>query len=189
MLSVDDSLPRGGGHVIVCGLSNLGLRIAEQLRDAAVPVVVVDDGGEPAAWKQLERWGIAAVRDSSRSSASLAQARIGDAAAVIAADDADLANLETALLVADLSDATAPDQRLVVRLANPRLAEQLSAALPEVVVLSPPEKAGSSFVEGCVQSALVHAFAFGDERMEVVDVQLPGAPTRRCAGRSVTSPR
>ncbi len=159
-----------GRHVIVCGLSNLGLRIAEQLHDAAVPCVVVDDGGEDAAWRQLKRWGVQGIRESSRSTASLALAGISEAAAVIAADDSDLANLETALLIADLSDDNL-DRRLVVRLANPRLAEQLTAALPTAVVLSLPEKAGSSFVEGCVQSTLVHAFAFDDQQLEVVDVR------------------
>ena len=140
-----------GGHVIVCGLSNLGLRIAEQLHEAAVPCVVVDDGGEAFAWKQLTRWEIPVVRESSRTIASLVMAGIGDAAAVIAAHDSDLANLETALLVSDMSE-DAPDRHVVVRLANPRLAEQLNAALPHAVVLSLPEKSGSSFVEGCIQS-------------------------------------
>jgi Trk K+ transport system NAD-binding subunit len=164
----------GTGHVIVCGLSNLGLRIAEQLHDARVPVVVVDDGGEASAWRQLHRWSVPVVRDSSLSMASLAQAGISQAAAVIAAHDADLSNLETALLVADLTeDNNTP--RLVVRLANPRLARQLTAALPSAVVLSLPEKAGSSFVEGCIQSSLLHAFAFADERLEVVDVEASGA--------------
>ncbi len=160
----------GAGHVIVCGLSNLGLRIAEQLHDARVPVVVVDDGGEPAAWKQLHRWNVPVVRESSLSVASLTQAGIAQAAAVIAAYDADLSNLETALLVADVSDSDKVP-RLVVRLANSRLATQLNAALPAAVVLSLPEKAGSSFVEGCIQSSLLHAFAFADERLEVIDVQ------------------
>ena len=159
-----------GGHVIVCGLSNLGLRIAEQLHEAAVPCVVVDDGGEPFAWKQLTRWEIPVVRESSRTIASLVMAGIGQAAAVIAAHDSDLANLETALLVADMSEE-APDRHVVVRLANPRLAEQLISALPRAVVLSLPEKSGSSFVEGCIQSSLVHAFEFAAERMEVVDIQ------------------
>jgi Trk K+ transport system NAD-binding subunit len=168
----------GTGHVIVCGLSNLGLRIAEQLHDARVPVVVVDDGGEPAAWRQLHRWSVPVVRESSLSVASLAQAGIAQAAAVIAAHDADLSNLETALLVADLvagKDGDDADLRLVVRLANPRLATQLHAALPSAVVLSLPQKAGSSFVEGCIQSSLLHAFAFADERLEIVDVEAAGA--------------
>jgi Trk K+ transport system NAD-binding subunit len=167
----------GTGHVIVCGLSNLGLRIAQQLHDARVPVVVVDDGGEPAAWKQLHRWSVPVVRESSLSTASLAQAGIAQAAAVIAAHDADLSNLETALLVADLRaddgiEGKVP--RLVVRLANPRLARQLTAALPSAVVLAVPEKAGSSFVEGCIQSSLLHAFAFAEERLEVVEVEASG---------------
>jgi Trk K+ transport system NAD-binding subunit len=177
----------GTGHVIVCGLSNLGLRIAEQLHDARVPVVVVDDGGEAAAWRQLHRWSVPVVRESSLSIASLAQAGIAQAAAVIAAHDADLSNLETALLVADLVAADGIDRaepRLVVRLANPRLARQLTSALPSAVVLSLPEKAGSSFVEGCIQSSLLHAFAFEDERLEIVDVRATGAHTtlRRAFG-------
>ncbi len=164
------------GHVIVCGLSNLGLRITEQLYEAGVPCVVVDDGGESRAWSQLRRWSIPIIRESSSSSVSLTQARIDVAAAVIAAHDSDLNNLETALLIADLTEGRGV--RLVVRLANPRLAEQLHSALPGVVVLSLPEKAGSSFVEGCVQSTLLHAFAFEAERMEVVDVPLgERAPT------------
>ncbi len=196
MLGVDEQSPDAdrsrrhvnlgatGGHVIVCGLSNLGLRIAEQLHEAAVPCVVVDDGGEAFAWKQLTRWEIPVVRESSRTIASLVMAGIGDAAAVIAAHDSDLANLETALLVSDMSEE-APDRHVVVRLANPRLAEQLNAALPHAVVLSLPEKSGSSFVEGCIQSSLVHAFEFADERMEVIDVQAAaGAQTtlRRAFG-------
>jgi Trk K+ transport system NAD-binding subunit len=178
----------GTGHVIVCGLSNLGLRIAEQFHDARVPVVVVDDGGEPAAWRQLHRWSVPVVRESSLSVASLAQAGIAQAAAVIAAHDADLSNLETALLVADLADSDKVP-RLVVRLANPRLATQLNAALPSAVVLSLPEKAGSSFVEGCIQSSLLHAFAFADERLEVIDVQAAagGQTTLRRAFGDLTS--
>ena len=55
------------------------------------------------------------------------------------------------------------------------------------MVLSLPEKAGSSFVEGCVQSSLVHAFAFADERLEVVDVQAgTGAQSTPAAARSAT---
>jgi voltage-gated potassium channel Kch len=129
----------GGGHVIVCGLSNLGLRIAEQLHEAAVPCVVVDDGGVPSAWKQIRRWNIPVVRESSTTIASLMQAGITRAAAVIAAHDEDLTNLETALLVTDLEESD-HDVHVVVRLANARLAEQLSAALPAAVVLSLPER-------------------------------------------------
>jgi Trk K+ transport system NAD-binding subunit len=167
-------LNSGGGHVIVCGLSNLGLRIAEQLHEAAVPCVIVDDRGAEAAWKQIRRWNIPAVRESSTSIASLIQAGIMQAGAVIACHDEDLTNLETALLVTDFEERDS-EVHVVVRLANARLAEQLSAALPAAVVLSLPEKAGSSFVEGCVQSSLVHAFAFADTRMEVVDLAIKNA--------------
>ena len=179
-LTLDDYAELSG-HVIVSGLSNLGLRIAEQLHEAGVPCVLVDDGGEERARRQLERLGVPVVRESSRFTPSLEQAGIAAASAIIAAHDSDLDNLETALLVADLT-ADGAEHRVVVRLANPRLAEQLTAALPAAHVLSLPEKAGSSFVEGCIQSALLHAFPFEHERMEVVEyVAGSTTPDQRCA--------
>ncbi len=60
---------------------------------------------------QLHRWSVPVVRESSLSMASLVQAGIAQAAAVIAAHDADLSNLETALLVADLVDDDDPERR------------------------------------------------------------------------------
>ena len=35
------------GHVIVCGLHSVGLRIVEQLNLSGVPAVVVDDHPDP----------------------------------------------------------------------------------------------------------------------------------------------
>jgi voltage-gated potassium channel Kch len=37
------------GHVIVCGLHRVGLRIVQQLSLSGVPAVVVDDNSSPMA--------------------------------------------------------------------------------------------------------------------------------------------
>ena len=45
------------GHVIVCGLHSVGLRIVEQLNLSGVPAVVVDDHPDPTLARQLAGWG------------------------------------------------------------------------------------------------------------------------------------
>ena len=41
------------GHVIVCGLRSVGLRIVEELNLSGVPAVVIDDHPDPALARQL----------------------------------------------------------------------------------------------------------------------------------------
>nr|WP_131786700.1 NAD-binding protein [Protofrankia symbiont of Coriaria ruscifolia] len=154
------------GHVVVCGLTNLGYRIAEQLHAAGVPVVVVEGRDVTALRRRLQRWGVPVLADSTHTGEALLQASVRDAAALIACHDTDLDNLETALVATEI----APEVRLVVRVANTQLGEQLSAALPTTRVLNLAEKAGHSFVEACIRSDIQHAFRLGGEVFAVVDV-------------------
>ncbi|WP_445548421.1 MULTISPECIES: potassium channel family protein [unclassified Frankia] len=154
------------GHVVVCGLTNLGYRIAEQLHVAGVPVVVIEGRGATALRRRLQRWGVPVLADSTHTGEALLQASVRDAAALIACHDTDLDNLETALVATEI----APEVRLVVRVANTQLGEQLSAALPTTRVLNLAEKAGHSFVEACIRSDVRHAFRLGSEVFAVVDV-------------------
>ncbi len=154
------------GHVVVCGLSNLGYRIAEQLHAAGVPVVVVTGRDVTALRRRLQRWGVPVLADSTHTGEALLQASVRNAVALIACHDTDLDNLETALVATEI----APEVRLVVRLANTQLGEQLSAALPTTRVLNLAEKAGHSFVEACIRSDIQHAFRLGTEVFAVVDV-------------------
>ena len=54
------------GHVIVCGLHSVGLRIVEPLNLSGVPAVVVDDQPDPALARQLAGWGVPHQPASSR---------------------------------------------------------------------------------------------------------------------------
>ena len=54
----DPPLLEPAGHVIVCGLHALGLRIVEVLRASEVPVVVVDDDPDPQMVSLIGRWGV-----------------------------------------------------------------------------------------------------------------------------------
>src|SRR5215467_392195 len=71
------------GHVIVCGLHGLGLRIVEQLSLAGVPAVVIDDDPDPRLARVLAGWGVPHVAGSSRSAEILAGAGLAGATAVV----------------------------------------------------------------------------------------------------------
>jgi voltage-gated potassium channel Kch len=71
------------GHVIVCGLHGVGLRIVEQLNLSGVPAVVVDDNPDLRLIRSLIGWGVPHIAGSSRSAETLAEAGLPGAAAVI----------------------------------------------------------------------------------------------------------
>jgi Trk K+ transport system NAD-binding subunit len=170
------------GHVIVCGLSNLGFRLVEQLHAAAVTAVVVDEHVPPSLGRRVERWGVRVLPEAPHTAEALADAGIDRAAALVACHDVDLVNLETALLVAEI----APYLRLIVRSANPKLADQLAAALPAARVLSLAGKAGPAFVEACLRSDVLHAFRMNGEIFEVVDARVRAPGTFRHLFGSLT---
>jgi Trk K+ transport system NAD-binding subunit len=134
------------GHVIVCGLRFVGLRIVEELNLSGVPAVVIDDHPDPALARQLAGWGVAHLAASSRMAATLTEAGLAGAVAVICALEDDLLTLETALLTRELR----ADVRVVVQLGNPavgRALAQIDVAVLDVAGLSAP-----AIAEACLQS-------------------------------------
>jgi Trk K+ transport system NAD-binding subunit len=151
------------GHVIVCGLHSVGLRIVE-------PAVVVDDQPDPALARQLAGWGVPHLPASSRTAAMLMEAGLAGAAAVICVLEDDLQTLETALLTRELR----ADVRIVVQLANPavgRALSQIDVAVLDVASLSAP-----AIAEACLQSGLQEVPLDGE----------PPAPRPRSQARYAT---
>jgi Trk K+ transport system NAD-binding subunit len=134
------------GHVIVCGLHGVGLRIVEQLGLSGVPAVVVDDNPDPRLARILTGWDVPHIAGSSRAAETLAAAGLAGATAVICAEQDDLHTLETALLTRKLRD----DVRVVVQLGNPavgRALSQIAVSVLDVAGLSAP-----SIAEACLRS-------------------------------------
>jgi Trk K+ transport system NAD-binding subunit len=134
------------GHVIVCGLHGVGLRIVEELSLSGVPAIVVDDNPEPALARTLRGWGVPHIPGSPRQADTLAEAGLAGAAAVVCALEHDLQTLETALLTRELR----ADVRVTVQLSNPavgRALPQIAISVLDVAGLSAP-----SIVEACLGS-------------------------------------
>ena len=135
------------GHVIVCGLRGVGLRIVEQLNLSGVPAVVIDDDPDVRLARILASWGVPHVSGSSRVAETLTGAGLDGAAAVVCAAEDDLYTLETALLTRQLRE----DVRVVAQLGNPavgRALSQVGVAVLDVAGLSAP-----SVVEACLRSS------------------------------------
>ena len=132
------------GHVIVCGLPGVGLRIVEQLTLSGVPAVVVDDDPDPPLARFVKDRGVPLVSGHTRAPGTLLSAGLSGAMAVICAQHDDLLTLETALLVKRLR----PDVRVVAQLTNPavgRAVREVGVAVLDVAGLSAP-----SVVEACL---------------------------------------
>jgi Trk K+ transport system NAD-binding subunit len=134
------------GHVIVCGLRGVGLRIVEELNLSGVPAVVIDDDPDVRLARILTSWGVPHIAASSRIAETLTGAGLAGATAVICVQHDDLYTLETALLTRQLRE----DVRVVVQLGNPavgRALSQVGVSVLDVAGLSAP-----SVVQACLQS-------------------------------------
>ncbi len=134
------------GHVIVCGLRGVGLRIVEQLSLSGVPAVVIDDDPDVRLAPILASWGVPHIAGSSRLAEILARAGLAGASAVVCVQEDDLYTLETALLTRQLRE----DVRVVVQLGNPavgRALSQVGVSVLDVAGLSAP-----SVVEACLRA-------------------------------------
>ncbi|QDU18872.1 potassium channel family protein [Urbifossiella limnaea] len=130
-----------GGHVVVCGLGNLGYRCVEALTAIGERVVAIDRTNDNPFIATCRRKGVPAFVGDATVAEVLRQARADTAKAVIAATDSELANLEIALLVKEF----APKARLVVRLSDPLFAGALRESAGVRHAVSEPALAAPAF--------------------------------------------
>jgi Trk K+ transport system NAD-binding subunit len=103
------------GHAMVCGLHGVGLRIVDLLNLSGMPTVVIDDNPDLRLARSLIDWGIPHIAGRAQAAATLAEAGLAGADAVICALEDELGALEAALLTRELR----ADVRVVVQLSNP----------------------------------------------------------------------
>jgi Trk K+ transport system NAD-binding subunit len=169
-----------GGHVIICGLGNVGFRILEELVQADERVVVIESVRDGRFVATARRLGAAVVIGDATVREVLRQAHAAQARAVIAATSNDLINLEVALLVRDLN----PHMRVVVRLYDSDLAETLRTAANVRLALSVPALVAPAFVAGLFGDRILSVFLIEGHLFAVVDL-LTAAQDSFLAGQSV----
>jgi Trk K+ transport system NAD-binding subunit len=160
------------GHVIVCGLQGLGLRIVEELSLSGVPAVVIDDDPDIRLTRVLASWGVPHIAASSRVAETLTGAGLAYAAAVVCVHEDDLYTLETALLTRQLRD----DVRVVVQLGNPAVGRALAQV--GVLVLDVAGLSAPSVVEACLRTG-AQEISLSGERFTITRTVAPKAGSLR----------
>lgn len=156
------------GHVVVCGLGNVGFRCVEELVRLGRPVVVVErDPAAPFA-ATVRRMGVPVLGGDAAVPAVLNQARAGTARAVIAATSSDLANIEIALLVRDIN----PAQRVVVRLADPDFADAVRDVAGLQLAVSVPALAAPAFAAALYGDRVQTLVPVGGRTLAVVELNV-----------------
>ena len=154
------------GHIIVCGLGNIGFRVVEELRAQGEQVVVIEANPINPFIPTARRLGAAVLLGNASVGEVLRQAGVLTARAVVTATSSELLNLEIALLVREF----APRQRVVVRLADPHLALTLREAANVRLALAIPELSAPAFVASLYGSQLQSLFQVEGRVLTVYDL-------------------
>jgi Trk K+ transport system NAD-binding subunit len=161
------------GHIVVCGLGNVGFRVVEELLKCQERVVVLERARDNPFIGTCRRLGAAVIVGDSVVPEVLRQARVGTSRAVVAATSDDLVNLEIALLARELN----PKQRVVVRLADDALAETLREVVDVRLALSLPNLAAPAFVAALYGDRVHSLFRINRRMLAAVELTVqPGDP-------------
>ena len=142
------------GHVVVCGLGQVGVAITRDLLARDIPVVAVDPSACDEEHRELNLRCPLIVGNATKS-AVLARAGVGRARALVACTSNDALNLEIGLMAQGTVEGrrTARPLRLVLRCFDSDLARRIHAVSDDYTLLSEAMIAAPFFV----RTALRHA--------------------------------
>jgi Trk K+ transport system NAD-binding subunit len=173
-----------GGHLVVCGMGNVGFRVVEELLRRDESVVVIERSPDNHFAATARRLGVGLITGDATVPEVLRQANVARARAILAVTDNELANLEIALLAREQN----PKQRVVLRLADPQLAQMLREAANVRLALSTTALAAPAFFAALYGDRVHNIFLVGGQVLAVVelvvkagDVHLDGQAVRALA--------
>ena len=157
--------PRGG-HIIVCGLGNVGTRIVGELHDLGHNVACVDRDPRARGIPMARRLGLPVVIGEAYQEAVLRAAGVHNAAALVSVTSRDVFNLETALQ----ARAMRPDLRLVVSLFDDDLARRVERMDANIVSRSVAYMAAPAFAAAMLEHQVLRTIAVGRHVLLIADV-------------------
>ena len=154
------------GHVVVCGLSNVGIRIVEHLVGLGQQVIAIEPVEDSRFVEQARKLKVPVILGDIRRPAVLEKAHIADAAAVVAAGDDDLVNLEVGLNAREVND----DIRVVLRVFDHNLADKIRSAFSINTAFSTSALAAPAFAMAALDPEVVGSYYIGDQLMLIVEM-------------------
>ncbi len=170
--------PRGG-HVIVVGLGNVGMRVVGELHDLGFGVAAVDRNTDAVGIPLARRLGVPVVVGEASLEETLRSAGIENAIALVSVTSSDIMNLETALQARAMRE----DLRIVLRLFDDDLAQRVQKSVGNVVSRSVSYLAAPAFAAALLEHQVLRTIAIGRHVLLIADVRVePGA---EIAGQAV----
>ncbi|HEX6904651.1 MAG TPA: NAD(P)-binding protein [Thermoanaerobaculia bacterium] len=164
------------GHIIVCGVGDVGYQVVELLHRLGESVVVVAERVDEERRLALEDRSIRILFGNARNERLLLEAGLQSAKGLITVTDKDLVNIEIALD----SRRLCPDLPIVLRLFDQDLARQLESVLDVRRALGMSALAAPSFAAAALGGSVLASFTLDDIPF-VLGRQIVGdGPLRRC---------
>lgn len=165
-------------HVVVVGVGRVGYQVVRELLDLKETVVAVDKATESELLVELFDRGIPVIQANARATATLEQAGVPKAKAVIVTTSDDLANLDIALSARDLN----VEARIVIRLFDETLAAKVAGvfAMP---VISTSQVAAPAFIAAATGRKVYQSFQLADQQVHLTDLTI--CRGSQLAGRTV----
>jgi Trk K+ transport system NAD-binding subunit len=169
------------GHLVVCGLGNVGIRVVETLRQRGLPVVAVERNEARSTVVTARRLGAAVVIGDATLEETLRSAQVARCQAVIAVTSDDVANLETGLVARGHN----PQARIVLRLFDTELAGQVDRTMGLGVSRSVSFLAAPSFAAAVLEQRVTGMIAVN--RRVLLTTEVPVAAGSRADGAALST--
>jgi voltage-gated potassium channel Kch len=134
------------GHVILCGLNELGYQTLEELHRLGEEVVVVARAPSEEFADRARALGATLVDGNYRHEQALRSARVQRAAALVITEDDDIGNVHAALVANDLN----PRLRIRLRMFNQELGRRVQLLFRDCQVLDAAAIAVPAFVSAAL---------------------------------------
>jgi Trk K+ transport system NAD-binding subunit len=155
-------------HVIVCGLGRVSLRVVMQLIESGhEPVVVERDWGSEFVERALNL-KVPVIKGDARELATLRQAGLPRARAVVAAIDDDLSNIEIALT----ARAARLDLRVILRVFGEELDQNLERGFGANSAFSASALAAPTYVAASVSREVDYVLPIGDGLLGITQITI-----------------
>jgi len=129
-------------HIVLCGLDGLGLRTFEELCKLGEDVVVIAPGASDSFAARAKAQGAPIIIGDYREEATLREADIESARAMVVVEANDVGNIHAALAAQELN----PTLRIVLRIFNQEFGGRLEVLFHDCAVLSSSAIAAPAFV-------------------------------------------
>jgi Trk K+ transport system NAD-binding subunit len=155
---LDRGAARMRGHVIVCGVGNMGYRCIERLLDGDASVAAVEIKEDARFLPLVRRLGVPALVADAGLTESLVAVNVSRARCLMAVTNDDVTNLQAALNARELN----PGIRVVLRLFDPDLAARIDRTFNIATSRSVSTVAAPAFAAAALGQDVEGTLAAGD---------------------------